>query len=184
MMYDKRYELMKDMDMVFSATLSPHHTVKRALLEAAGYEGGGIFVDLALPRDIDETVGHIGDTILLDIDSLDAPRERDAKAIAKAEEILAQYQGEFYDWYAKRDAVGDAKAIGRMAGDMAERRLAKRCGSLDMAAQERAALLGWIGDGTEKTVEKLLFASKSRMEAEQWRDMLRILRETAEDMDG
>ena len=182
-MYDKRYELIPQMDLVFSATLSPHHTVKRELLEATGYQGGCVFVDLALPRDIDETVGTLRETALLDMDSLDAPRERDQEAIAQAERIMGKYRREFYDWYAKRDAVGDARTIGRLMGEMTERRLIKRCAGLELAAEERAALADWIGEAVQKTAEKVLFAAKKGMEEEQWRGMLATLRETAEELD-
>jgi len=49
--YVARYEKLKDCDVVISATLSPHYTLEIDKIDRIKYPR--LFIDLAVPRDID-----------------------------------------------------------------------------------------------------------------------------------
>lgn len=68
--YAQRYALMRRADVVISATKSPHYTVTAAELEKNLSEGGRerLFLDLAVPRDIDPAVGELLGCQVRDID--------------------------------------------------------------------------------------------------------------------
>lgn len=67
--YRKRYQYMDDMDVVISATSGPHYTVTRGELEkAVRTEKPRLFIDVALPIDIDTRVGEMDGVVLHDID--------------------------------------------------------------------------------------------------------------------
>ena len=65
--YDERYDLIRDMDVIISATASPHVVLRRELM----YERTKplMIIDLALPRDIEESIGEMDQVELLTIDN-------------------------------------------------------------------------------------------------------------------
>lgn len=66
--FEKRYDLISECDIVISATASPHVIIKKELLKKS--ETKKYFLDLALPRDIDEKVSELSNYEVYDIDSL------------------------------------------------------------------------------------------------------------------
>ncbi len=66
--YSQRYDIIKDMDIVISATASPHTVVKKAcLLES---KGRTLYLDMAVPRDIDPLIDQLDDTKVITMDDL------------------------------------------------------------------------------------------------------------------
>lgn len=74
--YEKRYEIMKQCDMVISATASPHIVVKR---EHFTPERPITFLDLAAPRDVDTTLEKEDLVQLINLDTLQEIVEKNKK---------------------------------------------------------------------------------------------------------
>lgn len=55
--YSERYKYMGETDVVISATTSPHYTVTAGEILRQGIKGK-VFIDLAVPRDIDEDISE------------------------------------------------------------------------------------------------------------------------------
>ncbi len=99
--YEERYEEMKDADIVISATGSPHYTVVRSLMEKHGVERKKrLFVDLAVPSDIDSCVLEMEGASLIRIDDFariaeehNRTKEQEAHT---AEGILREEMDELY----------------------------------------------------------------------------------------
>ena len=86
--YEKRYDAMEGMDLVLSATTSPHYTVAAyELAELA--RPPKVLVDLAIPRDIEPGVGELPGFTLYNVDDLGVEVCRDIPP--EAEEILEKY---------------------------------------------------------------------------------------------
>lgn len=68
--YSRRYELAAWADVIISATASPHYTLVRdELAEAVKmHHKRRLFLDLAMPRDIDPSVSEVDGCVLRDID--------------------------------------------------------------------------------------------------------------------
>lgn len=67
--YQERYQYMDESDVIVSATTGPHYTVTRGELEKVlKLHKPRLFIDVALPVDIDLRVGELPDTTLHDID--------------------------------------------------------------------------------------------------------------------
>ncbi len=177
-MYDERYKLLPEMDMVFSATLSPHHTVTTDMLKKHRYKQGAYFVDLALPRDIEEGVASLGGVTLLDIDDLTVSGTRDEEAIERANEITRKYIGEFYEWCSKRDIAKDAKIVGQVLGDICKNKLEGRL--CENCIDEN--LLEIITSAVQKSAEKLVYSARGRMDEALFREAVQQLRMTAEEI--
>lgn len=101
--YDERYQWLDEMDVVISATASPHYTLTRVQTEAALVTAKPrVFVDLAVPLDIEETVAEISDTWHYNIEDMtELARQNNEKKQAQiqtADRIIEEYEVQFYKW--------------------------------------------------------------------------------------
>lgn len=91
--FEKRYEAVKDMSAIVSATTSPHYTLtKEEFLHHADLQKTYLMVDLAVPFDIDKELMREENVTLLDIDYFNtlSKENRNIKLgeMDKAENIL------------------------------------------------------------------------------------------------
>lgn len=102
--YDQRYGHIHKMDVVISATTSPHHTITEESLSTCASIPGRM-VDLAVPRDIDPACGAI--TQLWNVDDLGDHRGLDEESQEKLENILQKHQEKFIHWqdYGQRQSL-------------------------------------------------------------------------------
>ena len=97
--YAARYQALSGCDVLISATRSPHHTIK--LEEVQGCTAyPKLWLDLALPRDIDPAIATLPGTVYHDVDSLSAGEvfERREEKTRQAEEIIEKYVADFEKW--------------------------------------------------------------------------------------
>ena len=89
--YKERYSYVDEMDVIISATSSPHYTLTyHKLRERIHTEKPRVFVDLAVPVDIEEAVTEIPRTFLYNMDDMEAL----AKANNQAKKQAAKEAGE------------------------------------------------------------------------------------------
>ena len=100
--YDERYAVMAECDIVVSATSSPHQTIVRE--EASRLARlPAVFVDLAIPRDIDPETGDLPGVTLWNVDSLKTnPGDEQAAQFAMADDIIADEAKRFEIWRQNR----------------------------------------------------------------------------------
>jgi glutamyl-tRNA reductase len=99
-------------DIIVSSTGSESQVITKSMVSAAMHarRGRPIFIiDVAVPRDVEESVGNLDNVILYNVDDLQAVVEaNDAKRRAefqKAELIIAEEVEEFNQWFRTLDAV-------------------------------------------------------------------------------
>jgi len=100
--FDKLEECLLNSDIVISATSAPHYIIKKDLLERVMWKRKDkkdrkdsiLIIDIALPRDIEESAGEIPGVILYTIDDLRSISERNLKKrlekIPQAERIIEE----------------------------------------------------------------------------------------------
>lgn len=97
--YEERYEVMKECDIVISATASPHLVVKR---ESFSPSGPIVFLDLAAPRDIDVSFAQEPSVDLINLDELQKiakENEEERKELVKeGGKLIAEDLQETTDW--------------------------------------------------------------------------------------
>lgn len=97
--YEERYEVMKECDIVISATASPHLVVKR---ESFSPSGPIVFLDLAAPRDIDVSFAQEPSVDLINLDELQKivkENEEERKVLVKeGGKLIAEDLQETTDW--------------------------------------------------------------------------------------
>ncbi len=98
--YGDRYEKICEVDAVVSATSSPHFTIEIEKLAKIS-NIPDIFIDLAVPRDIDPKIEKLEGVLYYNIDNLDSNHIDFHKLIheKKANKILSKYVENFYKWY-------------------------------------------------------------------------------------
>ena len=101
--YEDRYKILDDMDVVISATGSPHYTLTyNKMVKHLPTQKPRVFVDLAVPMDIDKKIGLLPETAYYNIDDMNQiamENNRKKQAEAKmADRMLDDYEKQFKQW--------------------------------------------------------------------------------------
>ena len=102
--YDDRFAAMEGVDLVLSATTSPHHTVYAEPF-AQLTNPPRLLIDLAIPRDIQPEVGEMEGITLLNVDDLGRGLGADAKALERVEQVVDEQMERFYQWVIYRESL-------------------------------------------------------------------------------
>lgn len=90
--FHERYRYISQVDAVVSATASPHYTLTKGEYQKWCQGKGQLFIDLAVPCDIDKDIGAVTGNVLYDIDYFEElSRKNNAikrGELGRAEEIL------------------------------------------------------------------------------------------------
>lgn len=161
--YGQRRELFPLCDLILSATTSPNITVQREALERYGWKPGAVFIDLAVPRDIEPEIAALPNLRLFDIDSFQIPQSESLEAVRReAETLLDGELRDFETWYDCRDLLP-------LAGQLSERFARDMLARLDGLGPETAPR---IEDAAAKQVRRLLFAIRDEAGAAVFRECL------------
>ena len=166
--YGERMEMLPKCHVVVSATASPNYTLTRELLEETELMQDIVFIDLAVPRDIEASIGEMEHVTLYDIDDFQITAVGDylKDSFDQAEAILLEQQREFYDWYDGRDLIPRIQEIQEEAVTDLELRIHKILGKLPLEDKERESLRGSIEMAAGKVVGKMIFGLRDSLEKE------------------
>ncbi|MCI8506362.1 MAG: glutamyl-tRNA reductase [Lachnospiraceae bacterium] len=182
--YQDRYEALPEMDLVVSATVSPHYTLTKGRAEEYLGREEKVLIDLAIPRDIEPELGNMPGIRLFDMDSFDTIKsEGDQRQILVADEILKKYELEYEQWYAFREYVPVVKKIAKMAGEDTAARLKKELKQYSLEGKEREELRQAIERSAAKVVAKLCYGLREDMAPEGFRLCLEGLLRSAEELE-
>lgn len=166
--YDGRLEKIADADIVLSATASPHYTLTRGAVAAvcAAHPKRRLFLDLAVPRDIEPAVGDLPECTLRTIDDLsDGPRGREkAEAEARSREIIDRHMEKFERQLA---AWSSLPAVEALSGDFARSvpdELARELEHFSLTAEERERFAESCRGLLRKRAKSMLFSFRDWME--------------------
>lgn len=184
--YGKRYELIPECDMVFSATASPNMTIKKEEIEKIRQGADElqkklqntspqIYVDLAVPRDIDPGIDQLEKIMRYDIDSfhLSDVTEDMKIQIQHAEEMLEKALLEFLEWYEMKDVVPTLMRLSDSAAEDVVLRLQKPLRKAQPDQPEE--LTNKIRDAAAKVVRKMLFEIRDEVDVPTFRKCVMIL---------
>lgn len=110
--YDECWESLRDVDVLLCSTASPVPVVTRERVEKQVTARGGrplCILDIALPRDVEATVGELDNVFLYDLDDLHsaaaANLERREEDVPAAQRIISEEVAKYWDWVAGLAAV-------------------------------------------------------------------------------
>ena len=107
--YDERMQHMNGMDILISATTSPHYTVTADQLSSLSHPPV-IAVDLAIPRDIQPEAGNLPGLSLYNIDDLGSFLEN-RTVPENVSAILQTQMNNFYRWLGYKDCMGSVDSL-------------------------------------------------------------------------
>jgi len=114
--YDERYKALEKVDIAVSATSSPHLTLLQSEISALK-QAPEIIVDLAVPRDVEQSVGSIKGVALLTIDDISGGgRSLSAESVLMTENIIAEHIAKYNKW--KEHSMTDQKSFFPLFIDM------------------------------------------------------------------
>jgi glutamyl-tRNA reductase len=154
-------------DVVVASTSSPGFVLAADALESALRRRRGrplLFVDLAVPRDIDPGVASFDGCFVYDIDDLEGVVEaslagRRAEA-ARAERIVAAEAKRFQEWQASLAVVPAIASLRARAEEIRAAELAKAEGRLERLSENERRLVESV---TSQIVNKLLHLPTVRL---------------------
>lgn len=164
--YGERMEYIPECDLVVSATASPNFTLKRELFEELELSGELILIDLAVPRDIEPSIGSLEGITLYDMDSFrieEIPAELQENLEA-AGAIVREQMDEFFQWLDGRDVIPRIQEIREDAVQDLNLRIHKILKNTPMDDSDRANLLKAVDTAAGKVVNKLIFGLRDSLE--------------------
>lgn len=132
--YDSRIKKIHEYDIIISATISPHHTIKKEdINHITSIDKNFLFIDLAVPRDIEEGIRNYKNAILIDMDNIGLQLSIDKIALQKANGIIGNHKADFHKWCITRKYL---KSINRFTYDD----LKKDIDKLSLNVSEKSSL--------------------------------------------
>ena len=166
--YGERMEYIPECDLVVSATASPNFTLRRELFEELELSGELILIDLAVPRDIEPSIGSLEGITLYDMDSFrieEIPAELQENLEA-AGAIVREQMDEFFQWLDGRDVIPRIQEIKEEAVNDLNLRIAKILKKTQMDEEDRVNLVQAVDTAAGKVVNKLIFGLRDSLNQE------------------
>jgi glutamyl-tRNA reductase len=154
--FERRLDLLGTCSLVVSATAGLYHTLDLDSI-APRLTDPTLFIDLAMPVDIDPRVADLSGATLIGLRDLDCDRPRRDAAVAKAEMFIDSRLAEFFEWHVFRGAV---PLIQRLAGDAAGDtlwRLQRPLRRLGLSSEQFHEICGAIFDSSRKAFAHQLY---------------------------
>ncbi len=184
--YGERYHMIPESHYIVSATTSPNMTLIKEEIAALdlsgtcgrtgskGNNGSKVFIDLAVPRDIDPAIGELEGAVVFDIDSFAVEKEsEEMKAqMAEAEKLMEETLDEFVSWYECRDFVPLIKKISHEAAKDTSWRMGQTFQKMHIENDERRQLENAVEKTSQKVVQKLMFELRDQVNIDTLRECL------------
>jgi glutamyl-tRNA reductase len=137
---------MQDADIVVASTSSPHPIVEAEELEVVMRARGGrplVFIDIAVPRDIEHACGALDGVSVYDMDDLQAVVARNLEVREaerdKADAVVEEEIQRFARWLAQLDVKPTITALREHGAQIVDRVLAENAGRWETASPRDVA---------------------------------------------
>jgi len=158
-------------DIVISSTASPLPIIGKGMVESALKKRRHqpmLFVDIAVPRDIESQVGDLNDAYLYSVDDLQSIvdsniEQRKVEAI-QAEAIVSEESAAFMSWMRSLQAVDSIRDYRKAANDIREELLSKSLQALAAGGDPEKLLVELSNKLTNKLIHNPTRAMQSAAE--------------------
>lgn len=162
--YNKRYSVIDECDVVISSTASPHYTITKDMIEECLVsKKSRIFLDLAVPRDIDGSITDIPGIKLFNIDHLESVMDKNIdKRIheaSKANSIIDKFISEYERWYEFRRVLPVIKDVQKYAEDVINQKTSLAVSKLKCTTEkDKEAVQASITNAVNEILNKFLYS--------------------------
>lgn len=179
--YENRIQELAFAEVVISATRSPHYTLKKAEIESFLNRKASIWIDLAVPRDIDPSICELDGVTIYDIDHLGGTKEqaKNLQEIEASMKILEEYLAELKQWFAFRERVSDIQSIVQLSVEDVIKRICHPIEDMGLQEEKKEQLQREMENAVKKTLGKLLFGLKDTMRQSLWQECLESMNRAA-----
>ncbi|MGL4282781.1 MAG: glutamyl-tRNA reductase, partial [Eubacterium aggregans] len=140
--YDDRYKAIEEMDVVISATASPHVVLKQELMTKR--KKPLMIIDMALPRDVEPAIGEMPDVELITVDDfkhiIDEKMHYREQIAAKIEGEIDSEIDELMVWITKSKVDNMVAHFNNHAGELADETIEILNGRLKLTDKEEEFL--------------------------------------------
>lgn len=171
--YGERYRYIPQCDLIVSATASPNLTITRegldvCLQQGTAFSQNQIFLDLAVPRDMEPSIAEREGAVYYDMDSLplEIQSEEMRRQYQKAEKLLDGAIQKFAERQECRNLVPRIQQVGEDAGKELVWRMEKNLQNLNLPQADMEILRRQMEDTAAKVVDKLLFELRNEADQE------------------
>lgn len=177
---EKDTDFIPDCDYVFSATSSPNLTITKEELVKRKIKQNVVFVDLAVPRDIDSEIADMAGVKIYDIDSLKIDKQSEImrRQQLKAKEILEKEINAFLAEQSGRLQLKKIQNGGQYFGEEVAWRMEKQLKKISCSDEERAQIYELIKLNSDKVMQKFLFALQKEVSSEEFEGCMEVLNNT------
>lgn len=151
--YEDRYNVMNEVDVVISATASPHTVIKKESMPTLNKKI--IMMDIALPRDIDKNLNELDKVEVYDIDDLkkiSSENDKKRRELACVGELIIKEKiEEFKEWLETIKIDPTIQSLNDKCADIREDTLDYIYRKLDLNCREK------------KIVDKMLTSALKRL---------------------
>lgn len=169
--YGERYNLIKDIDIIVTATSAPHTIISYEDMPKVEHEL--YILDLALPRDVDSKVKDMENVLLYHIDDLrkvsEHNQQRREKLSEKAMKIINKDVDEFVEWMGSIRVDPVLKSLNERCSDIKEDTMEYINRKLDLDQREK------------KIVDKMLNSALKRVIREPIKNLKNLEKENMDD---
>jgi glutamyl-tRNA reductase len=167
--FEQRYLLMKNSDIVISATSSPHLVIRR---EKCSFSGEIYFLDLASPRDIEVSLGELQNCHLYNLDILEGVVEKNKEQrknlTIQAETIIESAVEETNAKLLTERVDGTIESLQQRCNEIVEDSFAYLNRKLELQEREQAIVKRTLQAGFKRLLrEPILELKKLESEEEQ-----------------
>lgn len=171
--YESRTEKIKEAELIFSATSSPHYTIRADDIKGILKDHRPrMFIDLAVPRDIDPALSGWPNVTLLDSDRLgrSSPAEVCTDAFVRAQEIIDESIEEFMLWSKARDLIPVINGIAVSTSEKIRKKLSREIEDLRLDKEQRNLFEQKLVGVAAQAVRNILFQLKDSMDDDDWKE--------------
>jgi glutamyl-tRNA reductase len=162
--------LLNQADIVISSTASPSYIVDKKMMKKIVRERRYrpiLFVDIAVPRDIDPEVADLDNVFVYDVDDLEKVlqinRDNRSQEAAAAERLIHDELSGFVRWAKSQQVVPVIKALRAKATEIAEAEISRTLQNVDGSGDKTAQSVKAMGNAI---VNKMLHPVLTRLKQE------------------
>lgn len=176
--YSERFDQIKEYDIVISATASPNMTILYENLKDLEFKNPIVFVDLAVPRDIDPNIKELINVELYDIDhfNVDVISDEMKVQLNQINEILQTRIEEFFSWYQCRDIIPMIQALSENAAVDVGLRIDKTIKKIEIDSTDKELIASTVHSAANKVVSKIIFGLRDKVESDIFLECMEALK--------
>lgn len=180
--YEQRYDILDKVDILITATSAPHTIIRNQDIKST--KKTLYIMDLALPRDVEESIGELENVILYDVDDLNKISQENMKKREKlskeATVVIDQKIVDFMEWMKgiKIDPV--IKALNNKCKVIQEDTLEYINRKMDLTNREKKIIEKMINSALKRVIREPITNFKQIDEEEKMENYIEMMNELFE----